>query len=73
MIRLCRDSHPSPVMDVGDKPKVFHTEGEAAAECLKHMLAFMNGREIRGEYFEATPTIRDARRQRAEKLFTVTA
>ena len=68
MIRLCRDSHPSPVMDAGDKPKVFHTEGEAAAECLKHMLAFMNGREIRGETFEVVrPST--AARAKAEQLF----
>jgi hypothetical protein len=55
-------------MDVGDKPKVFHTEGEAAAECLKHMLAFMNGREIRGETFEMVrPST--AARAKAERLF----
>ncbi|MDR9781612.1 hypothetical protein [Rhizobium redzepovicii] len=69
MIRLCRDSHPSPVMDVGDKPKVFRTEGEAAQECLRHLVSFMNGREIRGEVFDARPSIRQAHREKAEKLF----
>jgi hypothetical protein len=49
MIRFCRDSHPTPVMDAGDKPKVFPTRGEAAEECLKHVVAFMNGRPTRRE------------------------
>ncbi|KQV28121.1 hypothetical protein ASC97_07170 [Rhizobium sp. Root1203] len=69
MIRLCRDGHPSPVMDIGDRRKVFHTEGEAAQECLKHMVAFMNGREIRGETFEATNKPSSAARVKAERLF----
>ena len=69
MIRLCRDSHPSPVMDIGDRPKVFHTEGEAAQECLKHMVAFMNGREIRGEKFEGMDKPSTVARAQAEKLF----
>lgn len=70
MIRLCRDSHPSPVMDKGERPKVFLTKGEAAEECLKHMVAFMNGREIRGETFDASPTIKEVKFATAErKLF----
>ncbi len=69
MVRLCRDSEPSPIMDTGDRPKVFGSKGEAAEECLKHMVAFMNGREIRGEKFDATPSIQQARREKAEKLF----
>jgi hypothetical protein len=56
MIRLCRDAHPTPVM------------GEAAEECLKHMVAFMNGREIRGESFEKPKAANDAR-AKAERLF----
>lgn len=68
MIRLCRDSRPSPVMDTGDKPKVFCTKGEAAEECLKHIIAFMNGREIRGETFEMPKPANDAR-AKAEILF----
>lgn len=69
MIRLCRDSEPSPVMDTGARPKVFGSKGEAAEECLKHVVAFMNGHEIRGEIFDATPSIKQARREKAEKLF----
>ncbi len=69
MIRLCRDSEPSPVMNVGDKPKVFSSKGEAAEECLKHMVAFMNGREIRGETFDVIVKPSVAARARAEKLF----
>jgi hypothetical protein len=71
MIRLCRNSHPEPVMDKGKKPKVFQTKGEAAEECLKHLVAFMNGREIRGEKFEdGTVTVRQAKFAAAErKLF----
>ena len=68
MIRVCRDSQPSPVMDVGDKPKVFDTKGDAALECLKHVVAFMNGREIRGETFEM-PRSATAARAKAEMLF----
>ncbi len=69
MIRLCRDSQPSPVMDTSEKPKVFGSKGEAAEECLKHMVAFMNGRTIRGEMFEVTEKPSQAARARAEKLF----
>lgn len=69
MIRLCRDSNPSPVMAEGDKPKVFTTKGEAAEECLRHIMAFMNGREIRGEVFDAKATRGSVAREKAEKLF----
>lgn len=70
MIRLCRDAHPAPVMDAGDKPKVFATKGEAAEECLRHIMAFMNGRPIRGEKFDAgVVSLREVRRARADKLF----
>ena len=70
MIRFCRDSHPTPVMDAGDKPKVFPTKGEAAEECLKHLVAFMNGRPIRGEKFEDGPTTKKAAaREQLRKLF----
>jgi hypothetical protein len=53
VVRFCRDSHPAPVLDEGAKPKVFASKGEAAEECLRHVVAFMNGREIRGEQFDA--------------------
>lgn len=68
MIRLCRDSEPSPVMGEGDRPKVFASEGAAAHECLKHMVAFMNGRPIRGETFDLVRPA-TAARAKAEKLF----
>lgn len=68
MIRVCREAHPSPVMEAGDKPKVFNTRGEAAEECLKHVVAFMNGREIRGEAFEMPTPANDAR-SKANLLF----
>jgi hypothetical protein len=55
-------------MAEGDRPKVFQSKGEAAEECLKHMLAFMNGREIRGEVFDG-PSVKEAKFARAEKLF----
>ncbi len=68
MIRLCRDAHPAPVMDAGDKPKVFTSKGEAAEECLRHIMAFMNGRPIRGEKFDVAPRS-NAARAKAEMLF----
>ena len=67
MIRLCRDSHPSPVMGKGERPKVFATRGEAAEECLVRIMDFINGREIRGEFFEAPD--HSPARQNAEKHF----
>ena len=51
MIRVCRDAKPNPVMAKGDKPKVLDTEGAAWKEIALHLLAFMNGAEIRGEQF----------------------
>jgi hypothetical protein len=68
MIRLCRDAHPTPVMAEGDRPKVFATKGEAAEEALKHVVAFMNGRPIRGETFELVKPA-SAARSKAEMLF----
>jgi hypothetical protein len=56
-------------MDTVDRPKVFSSKGEAAEECLKHMVAFMNGREIRGEKFEGMDKPATTARARAEKLF----
>jgi hypothetical protein len=70
MIRLCRDANPAPVMDAGEKPKVFATKGEAAEECLRHIMAFMNGRTIRGEKFDTgVVSLKDVRRAKADKLF----
>jgi len=51
-----------------DRPKVFDTRGEAAEECLKHVVAFMNGRPIRGETFEIEKPV-TAARAKAEMLF----
>lgn len=65
MLRLARDARPHPVMEKGDKPKVFETAGEAWAEATKHLLAFMNGHEIRGERFDGHSTAKS----RAELLF----
>ncbi|MNE73605.1 hypothetical protein D3C80_1696270 [compost metagenome] len=68
MIRVCREAHPAPVMAGEDRPKVFDTRGEAAEECLKHVVAFMNGRPIRGETFEIEKPV-TAVRAKAEMLF----
>ena len=71
MLRLCRDAHPSPIMDEDDKPKVFPTKGEAAEECLRHVLAYMNGRPIRGETFETGEYTRSkAAKAKANQLFS---
>lgn len=69
MIQFCRDSHPTPFMDAGDKPKLFPTKGEAAEECLKHVVAFMNGKPIRGEKFEDGGSVKQAKFAAAEKIF----
>ena len=70
MIRVCRDAHPAPVMEEQDRPKVFETRGAAAEECLRHIVAFMNGRPIRGEKFDGgVISLNDVRRAKAEKLF----
>jgi len=70
MIRVCRDAHPSPILDRDGKPKVFPTKGEAAEECLKHLVNFMNGKPIRGEQFESGDySIKAAKFARADKHF----
>jgi hypothetical protein len=69
MLRFCRDAHPTPVLDGEGKPKVFSTKAEAVEECLKHVLAYMNGRPIRSETFEHSDySIRSARRETAERM-----
>lgn len=70
MMRLCRDARPSPIMDEEGKPKTFPTKGEAAEECLRHLVAYMNGREIRGEVFEGGDySIKAAKFAKANKHF----
>lgn len=69
MLRFARDARPHPVMEKGGKPKVFDTKGEAWEETAKHLLAFMNGHEIRGERFNEGGSIKDARRAQAERMF----
>lgn len=68
MIRVCKEARPAPVMASEERPKVFETRGEAAEECLRHLVAFMNGRPIRGETFDlAKPE--DAAKAKAERDF----
>ena len=70
MLRVCRDAHPSPILDRDGKPKVFPTKGEAAEECLKHLVSFMNGKPIRGEQFETGDyTPRQLAKSQALKMF----
>lgn len=68
MVRVCRDADAQPILAKGGSPKEFSTRGEALQECLNHVLAFMNGRPIRGEIFEAPTPANDAR-AKAEQLF----
>lgn len=60
MIRVCREAKPNPVMDKGDKPKIYPTRAAALTELLSHVVGFMNGRPIRGEHFNDEPAISDA-------------
>ena len=60
MIRVCREAKPNPVMDKGDKPKIYPTRAAALTELLSHVISFMNGRPIRGEHFNDEPVISDA-------------
>ena len=70
MMRLCRDARPAPIMDEEGKPKVFPTKGDAAEECLKHLVAYMNGHPIRGEQFEGGDySKRQLAKSQAVKLF----
>jgi len=55
-------------MAPGDRPKIMDSEGEAWKEIALHLLAFMNGREIRGETFEVVSPSKSARIE-AEKIF----
>lgn len=63
MLRFAHHGRPNPVMDKGDKPKVFPTKLEATEEALRHLLAYMNTEYLRcGETASAALT-------EAEKLF----
>lgn len=68
MLRFARDSHPKPIMDKGGAPIVFETELEALRAVNKHLLQYLNFPIVGGEC-EHVPTIRDARKAKAEKLF----
>ena len=63
MVRFAQHGHPKPVMDKGDKPKVFQTKLEATEEALKHLLAYMNN-----EYLRIGENASSARSE-AEKTF----
>ena len=70
MMRLCRDARPAPILDEKGNPKTFQTKGEAAEECLRHMVAFINGRPIRGEVFEGGDySPRALAKSQAERVF----
>lgn len=63
MVRFARDGRPKPIMETGNKPKVFPTELKATQEALRHVLAYFNGEYLRyGE--KASVAISEA-----EKLF----
>ena len=70
MMRFARDARPNPVMEEGEKPKVLDSEAAAWREIALHLLAFMNGREIRGEKFDDGTTIKQAKFAAADRLFT---
>ena len=70
MIRVCRDARPAPVMKKGGAPHVEPTELEAYKLLVAHLLAFMNGHEIRGEVFEGGDySPRQLAKSQGEKLF----
>jgi hypothetical protein len=68
MMRFARDSHPRPLMGEGEKPVIYPTEGAAWKACAHHLLRYLNFPIVGGEV-AGTPTIRDARRAKAERLF----
>jgi len=63
MIRFAQHGRPKPVMDKGDKPKVFQTKLEATEEALRHLLAYMNTEYLRCGEFASTA------KNEAEALF----
>lgn len=68
MMRFARDSHPKPLMAEGDKPAIFATESAAWKACAHHLLQYLNFPIVGGEC-EGTPTIRQARKSAADRLF----
>lgn len=52
-----------------EAPPAQLARGEASDECLKHILAFMNGAEIRGERFDEHSSIKAVRKATAERIF----
>jgi hypothetical protein len=67
MLRFARDSHPKPLLGEGGTPIVFETELDALRAVNKHLLQYLNFPIVGGE--TNAPSIKDARRERAEKLF----
>ena len=67
MLRFARDAKPKPILGEGGSPLVFETELEALRAVNKHLLAYLNFPILGGE--TNAPSLKDARRQRAEKLF----
>ncbi|MCF6371077.1 hypothetical protein [Rhizobium halophilum] len=68
MMRFARDAQPKPLMGQGDKPLIYPTEGAAWKACAAHLLRYLNFPIVGGEC-EGTPSIKQAKRARAEKLF----
>lgn len=67
MMRFARDSHPKPVMGPEEKPVIYPTETAAWKACAHHLLAYLNFPILGGE--TTAPSIKDARREAADKLF----
>lgn len=70
MLRFTADGKATPLSAKQGKPIVFPTELEATKECLKHVLSYMNGHQMRGETFEGGAYTKAAlARKQAENLF----
>ncbi|AXV15102.1 hypothetical protein CYG48_04935 [Neorhizobium sp. SOG26] len=68
MMRFARDSHPKPVMGPEEKPVIYPTESAAWKACAHHLLRYLNFPIVAGEV-EHHPTLKEARREAANKLF----
>lgn len=68
MLRFARDAKPKPILGEKGAPIVFETELEALRAVNKHLLQYLNFPIVGGEC-QHVPTIRDARKAKAERLF----
>lgn len=63
MLRFAKDGEAKPLLERGEKPRIFPTEKEALSECVTTLLRYMNGN------YRCESMVAETPMQRADRAF----